>query len=233
MSLITFRRVSHVSFAAWLVLSGAGAGPLAQPKPSVIVKVVDRGNKDAGIPTVDVRVLIGGKVVDKGVTDSAGEFSSSVPQIGQVVTIEYEKLTYVKAPERKQIAVRQRPQQVSGALIRANEVSSYYARLGDRIEQLAVVRPPGERDQFKTEEFARVRALSYANRQLVAASLTADLQAELSGTSVRDAERAYRDAAGKAAGDAAGSAATKPDRSAARPVRDNDRDSRGGKAARE
>lgn len=178
MTSITFRRLSHAAFGAWLLFCGTATGPFTQAKPTVI-KVVDRGNKDAGIPAVDVRVLIGGKVVDKGITNGSGEFSTSAPRVGQVVTFEYEKLTYLKAPERKEVAIKQPGQQVAGALIRANDVKMYYAGLGNRIDQLSGQLPESERAQFKTEELGRVMTLSYENRQVVAQSLSPDLQADL------------------------------------------------------
>lgn len=173
-----YRRLPGTALFVVLCLANAIA-LFAQNEPSVVVNVVDRGNFDAPVASADVRVLIGGALVDEGITNARGQFSTSVPQIGQTVTIESKKVTYVRSPETTQVIVRQRPMTVEAALARENADKAYYARLGDRIEQITAQQPATERERVKSEEFARVLALSPEYRVLVAESLSVDLQTEL------------------------------------------------------
>ena len=175
----------NLTLGACAIAGGMGLGSQAKQTSSIVLVVTDLAT-NSPVPAATVRVVdstAAGAVIARGTTDANGRFIAQISDRPRVV-VEFEKITYVRRPERVPVSVREGRIEVKGHLLKADATAAYYQQAAAQVDEIASTADNDEaRRSFYVNAWSRVEALSADERRIFASGLSSMGRAALSSQS--------------------------------------------------
>jgi hypothetical protein len=178
---VLYQIVAAIGLAA-LFVHDASPGRSAQEPPVTMTLTVSDLATSAPIAAARVVIRDGnGNEIARGTTNADGNFSWRAA-IGQSLQIEYEKITYVRRPERVLATASAASTSVAGNLLKGDGTRDYYKKAAAQIDNTATAAGPDARAALYQDEWNRIEQLGPEQRSAFARSLSLTGQAALTSS---------------------------------------------------